>query len=144
MFKCVLVIVAGLAMGLALSMVGMLIVYRVNDWDASHRAENFGLHLISVGLGFGFSAGVVLSKRVWRNRHNSSQLEVWRTAKGLVLFLCATTIVPPALIIPWSGQDSVPRRVLSISVSIVLAAISFLLFKYGAVYLRNSPERFQQ
>jgi hypothetical protein len=136
--------VAGLAMGLVLSMVGMLIVYRVNDWNASPRSGNIGVHAIAVGLGFGFSGGVVLSKRIWKNRHNSSQLEVWRTAKGLMLFLCATTIVPPAVIIPWSGPDLVPHRLLSISVSVVLAAISFLLFRYGAVYLRNSPERSEQ
>jgi len=144
MFKCILVIVAGIAVGFVLSMAGMLIVYKVNNWGASPRNGSIGVHEIAVGLGFGFSAGVVLSKRIWKNRNNSSQLEVWRTAKGLMLFLPATTMVLPALIIPWSGPDPLPRRLLSIGVSVVLAAISFLLFKYGSVYLRNRPERYEK
>lgn len=124
-------------MGLVPSMVGMIIVFRVNGWDDAPGGGFFVLFAMMVGIAAGLAGGLTLSGSIWRNR---SQIQVWRTAKRSMLRVCASSIVPLVVIMPWTGPDLPSRRALSISVATAFGAISALLFMLSASYLGNGRE----
>jgi len=141
-FKFLLVLIAGLLWGLVLSIGGMFLVYRVDDWDDAPGGGIFALFAMFVGVAGGLAGGRILSESIWKNRDDHNQIQVWRTAKGSILLVCAIAIAPIVLIMPMSVSDLASRRVLSIGVAAALAVIDIALFVLSASYL--GPQRSEQ
>ncbi len=142
--KCLLALTAGPLMGLVLSIISVLIIYGVNSWDDAPGGGFIALFVMLFGVGCGLLGGIVLSGSIWRNRDNRSQRMVWRTARGSMLLISACAILPIVLIVPWTGPSLPSRRLISVSVAVAFAILSFLLFRFSATYLGNNAERCRQ
>jgi hypothetical protein len=141
-FKCGLVLLAGLLVGLVVSIMGIVVAGRVNEWDDAPGAGIFALVAMLVGVAVGVAGGLLVLESIWKNHTRNY---VWRTAKGSILLVCAIAMVLPVLIMPmdWSRLAS-SQRVLSIGVTAALAVIDLVLFLLSASYLGNSREGSEQ
>jgi hypothetical protein len=128
--------------GLVVSILGIVVAGRVNEWDDAPGAGIFALVAMLVGVAVGVAGGLLVLESIWKNHTRN---HVWRTAKGSILLVCAIAMVLPVLIMPmdWSRLAS-SQRVLSIGVTAALAVIDLVLFLLSASYLGNSREGSEQ
>lgn len=91
--KWIGVLLASIALGLTVTLSGMLVVAGVNSWDDAPGGGFFILMALAVGLLAGVCYGAMCSGSLWRHREEPDMSK----AQCMQLFFCATLFVAATL-----------------------------------------------
>jgi hypothetical protein len=134
---CIGILIASIALGLIVSLSGMLIVAAVNSWDDAPGGGFFILMDLAVGLLAGVSCGVMCLRSLWRHRGEPDKSQVLTASKGLSALLIGVSLGPALLFLPWTGPHDDSRVVLSAAAAFILAVGAGLLIYRGGKILTS-------